>query len=61
MHIRQWNCIWTIKEWAGRRIGTLPFNYTFWHYTMPSLMQKYGKNIDRNTQKQGYEFLSHKN
>lgn len=25
MHIRQWNCIWTIKEWAGRRIGTLPF------------------------------------
>ena len=33
--------IWTIKEWAGRRIGTLPFNYKFWHYTMPSLMQKY--------------------
>lgn len=33
------------------------FNYTFWHYAMPRLMQ----NIDRNTQKQGYEFLSHKN
>lgn len=42
---------------AECRIGTLPFNYTFWHYSMPRLMQ----NIDRNTQKQGYEFLSHKN
>lgn len=21
--------------------GSLPFNYTFWHYSMPSLMQKY--------------------
>ncbi len=23
--------------------STLPFDYTFWHYAMPSLMQKYGQ------------------